>query len=78
MIVAIVLGWLAPTPKFPPSRPALARSRPPTAQLPNLFGKKEVVLEAGHALYIPKGMWHQVLSNADTLAFSLQLDASAR
>ena len=51
MIVAVVLGWLAPTPKFPPPRPVLARSRlprapPPTAQLPNLFGKKEVVLEA--------------------------------
>ena len=51
MLVAALLGWLAPTPKFPPPRPALARSRlprapPPTAQLPNLFGKKEVVLEA--------------------------------
>ena len=46
MIVAIVLGWFTPTPKIPPPRPAIARSRLPTAQLPNLFGKKEVVLEA--------------------------------
>ena len=39
---------------------------------------KDVVLEAGAALHIPKGMWHRISSAAGTLAFSVRVaDATA-
>ena len=37
-----------------------------------------LVLEAGAALHIPKGMWHRISSAAGTLAFSVRVaDATA-
>ena len=37
-----------------------------------------LVLDAGAALHIPKGMWHRISSAAGTLAFSVRVaDATA-